>query len=60
VLKQDDHNTVFYTDGSMLNKNIGAGTVVEMTGEEFIEATYPMGHQQEVYDTELHGIIKAT
>jgi hypothetical protein len=43
----------------MLNGNIGAGTVVEMTGEAVIEATYPMGHQQEVYNAELLGILKA-
>jgi hypothetical protein len=30
-----------------------------MTAEEVIEATYPMGYQQEVYDTELLGILKA-
>jgi ribonuclease HI len=30
-----------------------------MTGEAVIEATYPMGHQQEVYDAELLGILKA-
>ena len=59
ILKQDDRNIVCYTDGSMLNGNIGAGTVVEMTGEAVIEATYPMGHQQEVYDAELLGILKA-
>jgi ribonuclease HI len=43
----------------MLNENIGAGTVVEMTGEAVIEATYPMGHQQKVYDAELLGLLKA-
>jgi hypothetical protein len=43
----------------MLSDNIGAGTLVEMTGEEVIETTYPMGHQQEVYDAELLGILKA-
>jgi hypothetical protein len=43
----------------MLNENIEAGTVVTMTGEEVIEATYPMGHQQDDYDTELLGIHKA-
>jgi hypothetical protein len=58
-LKQEDHNNICYTNGSMLNENIGAGTVVEMTGEAVIEATYPMGHQQEVYDAELLGILKA-
>jgi ribonuclease HI len=44
----------------MLNENIGAETIVEMTWEEVIEAIYPMGHQQDSYDTELHGILKAT
>jgi ribonuclease HI len=48
-----------YTNGSILNENIGAGTVVEMTGEAVIEATNPMGHQQEVYNAELLGILKA-
>ena len=48
MLKNDNRNIVCYTDGSMLKENIGAGTVVEMTGEEVMEATYPMGHQQEV------------
>ena len=43
----------------MLNKSSGAGTVVEMTGEEVIEATYSMAHQQEVYNAELIGIEKA-
>jgi hypothetical protein len=49
---------VSYTDESILNKNIGAGIVVEMTGEEVIEATYPIGHQQEVYDAKLLGILE--
>src|ERR1700737_3947380 len=48
MLKQDDCNIVYYTDGSMLNENIGAGTVVKITGGEVIEATYPMAHKQEV------------
>jgi hypothetical protein len=43
----------------MLNKNIGAGTVVEMTREAVIKATYAMNHQQKVYDAELLGILKA-
>jgi ribonuclease HI len=59
MLKNDNRNIVCYTDGSMLKENIGAGTVVEMTGEAVMEATYPMGHQQEVYDAELLGILKA-
>src|SRR6202163_2140643 len=58
MLKKDDCNIVCYTDGSMLKENIGAGTVVEMTGEAVMEATYPMGHQQEVYDAELLGILE--
>ena len=45
MLKNDNRNIVCYTDGSMLKENIGAGTVVEMTGEAVMEATYPMGHQ---------------
>ena len=59
MLKNDNRNIVCYTDGSMLKENIGAGTVVEMTGEAVMEATYPIGHQQEVYDAELLGILKA-
>jgi hypothetical protein len=58
-LKPDNCNIVCYTNGSILNENIGAGIVVEMTGEAVIEATYPMGHQQEVYNAELLGILKA-
>jgi hypothetical protein len=59
ILKPVDRNIVCYTDGSMLNRNIGAGTVLEMTGEAVIEATYSIDHQQEVYDAELLGILKA-
>jgi hypothetical protein len=43
----------------MLNRTIGAGTIVEMTGEANIEATDPMGHQWAVYNAELLGILKA-
>jgi hypothetical protein len=58
MLKQDVHNIVCYSDGSMLNKNIGAGTVLDITGEEVMKATYAMGHQQEVYDAEILDIPK--
>jgi ribonuclease HI len=50
---------VCYTDESMLNENMGAGTVVEMSVEAVIDATYRMGHQQQVYEAELLGILKA-
>jgi ribonuclease HI len=59
VLKQDDRIIVLYTDGSILNENFGAGTVVDMTGAEVIDVIYAMGHQQEIYDTELLGIHTA-
>ncbi|KAF8248224.1 hypothetical protein K440DRAFT_549542 [Wilcoxina mikolae CBS 423.85] len=59
MLKNNNCNIVCYTDGSMLKENIGAGTVVEITGKAVMEVTYPMGHQQEVYDAELLGILKA-
>ena len=58
MLKQDERNIVCYTDGSMLNQFIGAESPVEVPVEAVIEATYPMGHQQEVYDAELLGILK--
>jgi hypothetical protein len=45
ILKQDNHNIVCYTDGSMLNEHIGAGNIVEMTAEAVIEATYQIDHQ---------------
>jgi hypothetical protein len=58
VLKEEDCNMFCITDGSMLNENVWTGTVVEMPGEEVIEATYTMGQQQEVYDAQLLVIFK--
>jgi hypothetical protein len=43
----------------MLNQNIGAGTIVEMTKKHVIEAINSMGHQQDVDNADSLGIRKA-
>jgi hypothetical protein len=57
IMKQDTCNIVCYTYVLILNETIGVGTVVEMTREAVIEATYAIAHQQEVYDAKLLGIF---
>jgi len=43
----------------MVKENFGVETVIEMTGEEIIEALNLMNHQPEINDAEILGIFEA-
>jgi ribonuclease HI len=56
---ENDRNIIAYTDGSMLNEVVGAGGIVQWTGDFWWKFEKALGHQMEVYDAELIGIRTA-
>ena len=59
ILRQDPDNIIAYTDGSMMDKAVGAGLTICNGLPVVEEESIPTGPESEVYDSELIGIGRA-
>ena len=60
-IHRDPGQTLYYTDGSMLDKHVGAGLVQVQDGKTNLNRSHSqyLGTQMEVYDAEMWAIQKA-
>lgn len=58
-LMASERNIICYSDGSMLEGNVGAGAVVLGTEDQYMFRAVNLGREAEVYDAELEGMRQA-